>query len=318
MGQMPIVTFAITTPGSDVRLLKNEVEDALINPLRRVPGVGSVMLSNAPDQIVRIDVHQDRLLAHGLTMSELAGLIQANNMNIPAGDLTVEDLRFSVRMTGEQKSIDALRNLPLMKSPIGNGMVLLRDLADIHLDLKDETELAYVNGNTTILGYIRKTSDANVLEVANSANAIFEQAKQRLPAGPKSKSWNLVPYSSKEPSIISPIHCSDWWCARLFDRIFVLEATRSHSHYCQCDSIVYHRDFFGGVCTRIHVELSDADRSFSVCWNGGGQRCGRAWRTSRERSMRAWIDFRRHTRVLQKWEGLSLLQRPQRWSSLHP
>ena len=49
--------------------------------------------------------------------------------------------------------------------------------------MKDETELAYVNGNTTILGYIRKTSDANVLEVANSANAIFEQAKQRLPAG---------------------------------------------------------------------------------------------------------------------------------------
>ena len=96
-------------------------------------------------------------------MSELAGLIQANNMNIPAGDLTVEDLRFSVRMTGEQKSIDALRNLPLMKSPIGNGMVLLRDFTDIHLDLKDETELAYVNGNTTILGYIRKTSDANVL-----------------------------------------------------------------------------------------------------------------------------------------------------------
>ena len=183
MGQMPIVTFAITTPGSDVRLIKNEVEDTLINPLRRVPGVGSVMLSNAPDQIVRIDVHQDRLLAHGLTMSELARLVQANNMNIPAGDLTVEDLRFSIRMTGEQKSIAALRGLPLMKSPIGNGMVLLRDLADIHLDLKDETELAYVNGNTTILGYVRKTSDANVLEVANKANAIFEQAKARLPAG---------------------------------------------------------------------------------------------------------------------------------------
>ena len=183
MGQMPIVTFAITTEGSDVRLLKNEVEEALINPLRRVPGVGSVMLSNAPDQIVRIDVHQDRLLAHGLTMSELAGLIQANNMNIPAGDLTVEDLRFSVRMTGEQKSIDALRNLPLMKSPIGNGMVLLRDLADIQIDLKDETELAYVNGNTTMLGYIRKTSDANVLDVATKANTIFEQAKERLPTG---------------------------------------------------------------------------------------------------------------------------------------
>ena len=82
-GQMPIVTFAVTTPGSDVRLLKSDIEDVLINPLRRVPGVGSVVLSNAPDQVVRINVHQDRLLAHGLTMSELASLIQANNLNIP-------------------------------------------------------------------------------------------------------------------------------------------------------------------------------------------------------------------------------------------
>ena len=52
---------------------------------------------------MRIDVRKIDC-SRGLTMSELAGLIQANNMNIPAGDLTVEDLRFSVRMTGEQKS----------------------------------------------------------------------------------------------------------------------------------------------------------------------------------------------------------------------
>ena len=182
-GQMPIVTFAITVPGSDVRLLKKDVEEALVNPLRRVPGVGSVMLSNAPEQVVRIDVYQDRLLAHGLTMTELARLIQANNMNIPAGDLTLEDLRFSIRMIGEQKSMEALRNLPLLKSPLGDGMILLKDLADIQLDLEDETELAYVNGNTTMIGYIRKTSDANVLDVAKRTNEIFDQAKTRLPEG---------------------------------------------------------------------------------------------------------------------------------------
>ena len=97
-------------------------------------------------------------------------------------------------MTGEQKSIDALRQLPLMKSPIGNGMVLPRSRR-YSTRSKDETELAYVNGNTTMLGYIRKTSDANVLEVANKANAIFEQAKKRLPAGTEiqvMESWSCI------------------------------------------------------------------------------------------------------------------------------
>ena len=76
IGQMPILTFAITTEGQDVRLLKEQIEEKLLNPLRRIPGVGSVMVRNAPDQIVRIEVHQDRLLAHGLTMSEVAQLFQ--------------------------------------------------------------------------------------------------------------------------------------------------------------------------------------------------------------------------------------------------
>ena len=58
-------------------------------------------------------------------------------------------------MTGEQKSIDALRNLPdEITHWKRNGSP--QRFGDIHLDLKDETELAYVNGNTTILGYIRK------------------------------------------------------------------------------------------------------------------------------------------------------------------
>ena len=157
----------------------------LLNPLRRIPGVGSVMLRNAPDQILRINIHQDRLLAHGLTMSEVTGLIQANNMNIPAGDLTIDQLRFSMRLLGEQKDIAALKSLALIKSPISGSLVTLGDIADIQIDLETQTEIALVNGKTSILGYLRKTPSANSISIAEKAELVFVEAENVLPTGTK-------------------------------------------------------------------------------------------------------------------------------------
>ena len=56
MGQMPIV-FAITTRGSDVRLLKNEVEDALILCARAGCWFSNAIKCTRSDR--SIDVHQD-------------------------------------------------------------------------------------------------------------------------------------------------------------------------------------------------------------------------------------------------------------------
>ena len=91
-GQMPIIIFTIRSEGKDIRLLRDEIDSNLVEPLQRVDGVGAVMLRNAPEKIVKIDVNRERLLSYGLTMSELAQLIGANNMNIPAGDLQIGNM----------------------------------------------------------------------------------------------------------------------------------------------------------------------------------------------------------------------------------
>ena len=68
-GQMPIITFAITTDGRDVRTLTEQLNSSLMDPPRRVPGVGSVFLRNAPDTVLRVDVDGERWLAQGLTFT---------------------------------------------------------------------------------------------------------------------------------------------------------------------------------------------------------------------------------------------------------
>ena len=87
-GQMPIITYE-RTEGRDVRGLRDELETHLVEPLQRVDGVGTVMLRNAPETIVKL-MSIVGIGLYGLTMTELAQLIGANNINIPTGDLQIE------------------------------------------------------------------------------------------------------------------------------------------------------------------------------------------------------------------------------------
>lgn len=183
LSQMPVLTFAVTSTKDDIRELSDELEESLLEPLKRISGVGSVLIRNAPDKLVRVDVDREKLRTHNLTMTDVVQLISANNMNIPAGDIDIGDMNVSLRMPGEASSIDELQSLPLLRSPLGESVVSLQDIAQVSLSLDDSQEVAFVNGQPAVLGYLRKTSDANTIEVTASALSIFEQSKEILPQG---------------------------------------------------------------------------------------------------------------------------------------
>ena len=138
------------------------------------------MLRNAPEKIVKIEVNRERLLSYGLTMSELAQLIGANNMNIPAGDLLqIGNMSFALRLPSEAKSLEELAQMPLMKSPIGDGIIKLTDVATIRLEL-EVSEEAFADGEIAILGYVRKTSDANCRRCHRQGSAVFDRAEENM------------------------------------------------------------------------------------------------------------------------------------------
>ena len=67
-----------------------------------------------------------------------------------------------------------------MKSPIGDGIIKLTDVATIRLGLEEVSEEAFADGEIAILGYVRKTSDANVVDVTDKALAVFDRAEKNM------------------------------------------------------------------------------------------------------------------------------------------
>lgn len=162
---MPI-TIGVKAENMDLKSLNDLLEDNVVNRLERIEGVASVSLSGGITNEVRITVDPVKLAGYGLTTSTLSGLLAAENMNLPSGDLTQGNTTVAVRTIGEFTSVQEINNLPI---PTSTGAVIhLSDVARVEQVEADRDSFTYINGEKGILLSVDKQSTANLVKVSQS------------------------------------------------------------------------------------------------------------------------------------------------------
>ena len=162
---MPI-TIGVKAENMDLESLNDLLEDNVANRLERIEGVASVSLSGGITNEVRITVDPVKLAGYGLTTSTLSGLLAAENMNLPSGDLTQGNTTVAVRTIGEFTSAQEINNLPI---PTSTGAVIhLSDVARVEQVEADRDSFTYINGEKGILLSVDKQSTANLVKVSQS------------------------------------------------------------------------------------------------------------------------------------------------------
>lgn len=162
---MPI-TIGVKAENMDLESLNDLLEDNVVNRLERIEGVASASLSGGITNEVRITVDPVKLAGYGLTTSTLSGLLAAENMNLPSGDLTQGNTTVAVRTIGEFTSVQEINNLPI---PTSTGAVIhLSDVAKVEQVEADRDSFTYINGEKGILLSVDKQSTANLVKVSQS------------------------------------------------------------------------------------------------------------------------------------------------------
>ena len=77
----------------------------MVNPLARVPGVGTVSIAGAPKREVNVYCDPNKLDAYNLTIETISSIIGAENKNTPGGTFDVGSNTYSLRVEGEFKEI---------------------------------------------------------------------------------------------------------------------------------------------------------------------------------------------------------------------
>ncbi|HTT81977.1 MAG TPA: efflux RND transporter permease subunit [Rhizomicrobium sp.] len=159
----------------------------LHDPLARVPGVGDVVVFGAP-YAMRIWLNPYKLATYGLMPSDVANAVQAQNVQVTAGELGAlpsvkgQELDATVTAQSQLQTPDQFRNI-ILKGSTGGAVVRLGDVARVELGAQSYGAISRFNGHPASGIAIRPVPGVNALTTADAVIAEANKLAKNLPPG---------------------------------------------------------------------------------------------------------------------------------------
>ena len=179
INQFPVVGWGIT---SDMPMaeLKEMIEDNVIHRLERIDGVAGVMLMSPEEWEVLVEVDKNKLISRNLSLDEVLNSIRYENINSPAGHLDEGSKEYLVRVQGEYRNLDEIRNTIITITRSGRP-VYIKDVADVRESIVEVSNTVKIGGKPGIVLMASKRSDANTVQVVDAVKEEIPNIMKLLP-----------------------------------------------------------------------------------------------------------------------------------------
>ena len=184
---MMFFTLSTEDGSLDEVALGNFIASSVLDPIRRVTGVGEALMFGS-QYAMRIWLNPDKLTSYGLTPSDVTAAIQAQNVQVPVGQIganpAVEGQQLNVIMQGRTtfRTVEEFENILLRMDPEGSR-VLLKDVARVALGAENYGTKARVNGNPSAAVAIKLAPSANALTTAAAIREKVAELAAFFPPG---------------------------------------------------------------------------------------------------------------------------------------
>lgn len=179
---IPICLLSVEAKESMAGLYKI-LDDAVVNPLARVDGVGSVSISGAPKREIHVYCDPKKLEAYNLSVEQISSLISAENRNTPGGAFDVGSNTYSLRVQGEFDDSRQMADIPV--ASFEGRTIYLKDVTRIDDSLEERTQRTYVGGQQGAMIIIQKQSGANSVKISEEVMKMLPKLQKNLPSDVK-------------------------------------------------------------------------------------------------------------------------------------
>ncbi|WEQ52342.1 efflux RND transporter permease subunit [Komagataeibacter oboediens] len=178
---VPVLTLQVSSDS----MTASQIYDMSSNLIR--PALVSVAGAAIPNPYggqpgnIMVDLDQSKLLAHGLSATDIGNALGKQNIVLPAGDQQIGAFDWMVQTNASPEEIDSFNNMPIKQE--GNAVVYLRDVAWVHAGGPPQTNMVLVKGHQAVLIVIMKSGDASTLSVVSGIKALLPSIVRTLPPG---------------------------------------------------------------------------------------------------------------------------------------
>jgi len=175
---MPVLFYGVTADES-FEAIATILDEKVVNQLNRIDGVGSVGLMGAPGREIQVDIDPRKMESYNISVEMIAGVLNAENLNLPAGNMEMGMMDYPLRVKGEFPSSDIIEDIVL--ASFNGQTVYLGDVATVRDTIRDTSLDERLNGKNGMRIVIQKQSGANTVQVCEDINALMPELIESLP-----------------------------------------------------------------------------------------------------------------------------------------
>jgi hydrophobic/amphiphilic exporter-1 (mainly G- bacteria), HAE1 family len=184
----PLMLIAISSPHGthDATYLANYAYINLNDPIGRSYGVGQTQIFGAGQYAMRLWVKPDQLAKLGITVTDIANAIKAQNTVNPAGQVggepapTDQKFTYAVLAQGRLRTTEQFGDVIIREAPNG-GTVRVRDVARVELGAQDYSIVGRLNGKPSAVIAVYQLPGTNAVQTVAGVRKLLEQMKRSFP-----------------------------------------------------------------------------------------------------------------------------------------
>ncbi|MBI3413973.1 MAG: efflux RND transporter permease subunit [Verrucomicrobia bacterium] len=176
---VPVLSISVAA-ARDLKEITYLADKQIKQNLETVPDVGAVNIVGARTRAVQVAVDIDRLRAYGLTIEDVRGALEQQNIEVPGGRLEQGSRELVVRTLGRMDNVHDFNDL--IVSNVGGEPILLGKIATITDAIEEPRSLSRLNGENSVTLVVRKQAGSNTVKLIEAVKQRLEQIKTVLPS----------------------------------------------------------------------------------------------------------------------------------------
>lgn len=175
----PIMNIAFF--GTDnLSSLYDLVDSQILTRLEQVDGVAQTEIRGGLKKIICVDIDLNRLNAYSININDIVHTLALENQNIAGGETYEGVYKYNIRTTGEFREVEDIEDVVIaLRDSI--YPLRVRDIAYVHEDYEDDSEIVRINGSKALTVAITKESGGNIIQISRDIQKRLDSIN--LPAG---------------------------------------------------------------------------------------------------------------------------------------
>lgn len=184
-------------PFYDTKFISNYLDLYVVDELKRIPGIGSLVIMGERKYALRIWLDPEKLAARNLTPSDVERALKEQNIQTGAGRIgqepTAPNQAYSIPLKADSRFTNAEDAANLVIQTGADGLLTkVKDVGRVELGAENYDMTTNVSGKPTAGIALYQLPGANALDTGNRIKAKIEELSKNFPPGLKYE----IPYDS--------------------------------------------------------------------------------------------------------------------------